>query len=517
MQLRLFLLLTSLSMALASREPPWGDAHVVYDTSANLVEHGRLDVTLGGPPQFYTFRNGKKFGVFPLGNVIAMVPGYLLYKALAALPGAPTQLLYNYTCHLPPALLMAGACLLLVSIARRLGGSTRSATGIALAAGTTTILFVYARSPFSEALQTFAFTWVVDRTLALEEQLGARQGAWLGVALGLLFNTKLVYALVLPIPPLYLLYCHRQAGRHLVTPICAALAPLLLLSGLAVGHNYWKTGSLLDTGYQIPHGVFSGDAYAAFHGYFFSTGKSVFLYSPLLLLAVLAGPSFYRAEQRRSLFLLVLTGTVVLANAKFRHWHADYCWGPRLLVPLLPTWLAPVPRWLSGALDRGHAQLRTLGLGLLLGTGLFVQLLGSAFYWDHYIRIAIAVKDQTGADGWYGEDLHHCHFIPQFSPLVGHAWMLRHTLLGDDDILADAPWSRVTTGKVSLAGEWRATRPDLWAFDWFDRKSGARRWGAGLLALLSSLGAWSLFGLDRRQSSPDQFCRRDQRHRDQHQ
>src|SRR5687767_3860151 len=48
-KLRLFLLLACVYMAGTSREPPWGDAHVVYETTQQLVDHGRIDVNLGGP------------------------------------------------------------------------------------------------------------------------------------------------------------------------------------------------------------------------------------------------------------------------------------------------------------------------------------------------------------------------------------------------------------------------------------------------------------------------------------
>jgi len=192
-----------------------------------------------------------------------------------------------------------------------------------------------------------------------------------------------------------------------------------------------------------------------------------------------------------------MMAVVILADAKFRYWHADYCWGPRLLVPLLPAMLLPMATWLPAMLGRGRPRLRALGLGALLGAGLWVQALGCAFYWDHYIRIAIAVKDQTGASGWYGEDLHHCHFIPQFSPLVGHTWMLRHLLHDDPAILADAPWKRVAPGKVNLANEWSGVRLDWWLLDWTPVPA-ARPAMAAVLLLLASAGAWAALGLRRK-------------------
>ena len=503
MKKRLFVLLTCVYLAIAGREPPWGDAHVVYATTQNLVDHGHIDVDLGGPPQFYAIRNGKKYGVFPLGNVLAMAPSYLVFHALAAIPRAPVDFLFRLTTHLSPALLVAGACVLLFVLGRREGATERASAWLALGLGTTTILAVYARSPYSEALQTLVFTWVIERGLALGERL-TRSGALLGgVACGLLVNTKLIYALAVPVVALYVVWRHRGEIVKVLVSLALAAIPLSAFAVFALWHNHLKTGTLFDSGYAIPDGVFSGDAYAALDGFFFSTGKSIFLYSPLLVLSACALPSWLRRDRARAIFVLATCGVVTLANAKFRYWHADYCWGPRLLVPMTPAFFLPIAHWIEPALSRGRARLRALLVGALVGAGIFVQVLGCSLYWDHWIRIAIAVKDQTGAGSWYTEDLHHCHFIPQFSPLVGHAWLLGHLARGDDDLLIDAPWRRVIAGKVNVATEWRAVRLDSWVAELIQTKS---LWplGGGIVLSLGGVSAWSVVGIRRRlRASPE--------------
>ena len=123
---RIFLFLFCAFMLLTSREPPWADAHVVYDTTRTLVDNARLDVRLeSGPPWFYAHRDGKKYGVFPLGNVIAMVPSYVAYKLLRAHPAAPRQAAYALAAHVAPSLMMAAACVLFFVVARRRGAHAR--------------------------------------------------------------------------------------------------------------------------------------------------------------------------------------------------------------------------------------------------------------------------------------------------------------------------------------------------------------------------------------------------------
>ena len=92
---------------------------------------------------------------------------------------------------------------------------------------------------------------------------------------------------------------------------------------------------------------------------------------------------------------------------------------------------------------RGRVRLRRCALGALVAAGVAVQLLGASIYWDHYIRMLIAVKDQTGAGGWYQEHLSHGHYIPAFSPLRGQWWLLRHLIHDDPELDRDAPWKSV--------------------------------------------------------------------------
>jgi hypothetical protein len=477
--LRLFFFLAFTFLLLTSREPPWADAHVVYDTTRSLVERRALDVHLGGPPWFYSYRNGKQYGAFPLGNVVAMVPSYLAWGALAYPKVFPAEPLYALCSHFSPALLMAGAAVLFFRLCRRRGASERLATALTLGLGLSTICFCYARSSYSEALQTFALLLWVQGTLSQGERTTAGGMLALGAYSGILFNTKLVYALVLPLAAAFVIARYvaaRRADKPGQPPVAAfalrcglALLGFLPFLAVAMWHNWLKTGSPFQTGYQIQNGVFSGDLWPALYGYTLSTGKSVFLYSPPLVLGVLGAATALRRHRAETLFLLAVIAVVMVFNAKFRAWHGDYCWGPRYLVPLTPLGLLLALPWLPEALARGGTpggrRRRQAALGLLLGLGLFVQLLGSAFYWDLYIRILIATKDKTGAAGWFTEQLGHAHYMPQFSPLRGHLWMLSHYLRNDPDLGRDAPWKLLVPQPVDLRAEGRALRLDLWALD----------------------------------------------------
>ncbi|HEX6838318.1 MAG TPA: hypothetical protein VF334_17195, partial [Polyangia bacterium] len=332
---RLFLFLFCAFMLLTSREPPWADAHVVYDTTENFVDNASIDVRLeSGPPWFYVHRNGKKYGVFPLGNVVAMAPSYLTYKlAMKLFKSLPDKPTFALAAHVAPALMRAAAGALFFLVARRRGLSRGWATGATMIVAFGTFTFVYARSPYSEALQTLTVMWLVERTLAMGERPTTAGIGWLAVAAGVLVNSKLVNVLFLPFVVWYVV--DRAYRRGQLDRIWRALPLAVLvfgeLSALLLWHNYVKTGSLFDSGYQIKNGVFSGDLFAGLYGLLLSPGKSAFLYSPPLVLAVLGARTAWLRRRAETAFLVAIVVVSLLFNAKFRHWHADYCWGPRHL------------------------------------------------------------------------------------------------------------------------------------------------------------------------------------------
>ena len=474
MALRVFLLLAVLFLLLTGREPPWADAHVVYDTTQALVHRGELSVTLDGHPWFFAVRGGRKYGVFPLGNVLAMVPSYVAFLGLRATGLFPRQPLFAFASHLSPALLMALCGALFYRLLRRSEAPPRAALGLTLVLAFSTLCLVYARSPYSEALQTALLLWLVAATLDQSQRLRTFGMISLGAAAGCLFNAKLVNALLLPVPLAYLVYQHiyspRQQGarvdwRGVLGGALAGLLAFLPFVALALWHNRLKTGSLWDSGYRMQEGLFSGDLWPGIYGFLFSTGKGMFFYSPPLLLGVLGLPTAWRRRPAETALLCGLMAVTLLFNSKFRIWHADYCWGPRHLTSLCPLLLLLCWPWLPEALARGRRRLRVLALWSLVAAGVVVQVLGASVYWDHYIRVLIAVKDQTGAAGWFHESLSHGHYIPQFSPIRGHLWLLSHLVRRDPDLAADVPWRLIVPQKVELRERWSALRGDLWALE----------------------------------------------------
>jgi hypothetical protein len=141
-------------------------------------------------------------------------------------------------------------------------------------------------------------------------------------------------------------------------------------------------------------------------------------------------------------------------------------------------------------------------VALVLASGVFVQVIGNAFFWDYYIRLHkdarnswLGVPNQSGTPfpnfggGYCGacfEDMHGLQWLPPFSALAGHFWLLRHVPFGHGwvEAEADAPWHRYTSLRIDIARHYAAVRVDWWFLAFAQPAGINRRIGLALLALM---------------------------------
>jgi hypothetical protein len=260
--------------------------------------------------------------------------------------------------------------------------------------------------------------------------------------------------------------------------------------------NKIKTGSAFDTGYTTAGGVpvFSGQFYPAVVGYFLSPGKGIFAYSPILILGLLGARSYLRTHRAHALLVLAVVASVLLPHLKFPAWPGGWVWGPRYAVALTPLFLLPAGPWLDQWLTRGLGRARALLLGGLGAASVAVQAAGVAFFWDFYIRMAIALRPPHEEALTYISTV----FVPQLSPIVMHTWLAWHKLMGAVKFPPEPPFRTViATVPPVINDHFRGLRFDFWFLHWFE-KSGPHAWGIALLVLLVVGLVWSGVGIVRR-------------------
>lgn len=483
----------------SSREPAWGDAHGMWEVADRVVQHGAIDIKTRWPEDLPPGRHGKIYSINPIGVSVVHMPG----AAIAAITHivAPKQdaLMRPIFTHLGPSLLGALTCVLFFGLLVDLGRSRRTASLCTAILALSTTLWVYARMPYSEITQLTCFLGLFRQTLKTAAAPTKRNAIWLGVWAGCLFNAKYVFALAIAGALGVLVWTLRKRRDELIRACvwsAIAGAPFLVV---ALVYNYLRWGSITETGYG-PYltAFFGGSLFDGAWGMLASPNKSALLYSPPLLLALLGWPAAIRQHRTLGLALLAIVLPTFLVYCTYRSWSGDYAWGPRFFVWCVPVLLVGMA-WFVEQMSRW----RKVFVGGVVAIGIAVQLLGSALYWDHFIRIAIDAKNQ-----WLGnpnrkgsyiaergrghcdscfEDTYEICWTPAFQPIAGHWWLIKSLARGDDQASAqiDAPWRRYTSLELDLSSTYPRARIDWWGLIWLEDAKQTRTLGLVLLALFS--------------------------------
>ena len=148
-----------------------------------------------------------------------------------------------------------------------------------------------------------------------------------------------------------------------------------ILAGLAVlgFFNWIRFGSMTHFGYGNEN--FTPNLFLGLLGILFSPGRSLFIYSPILVLAIPGAWSLYKREKRLALLAAWMVLSYVVMIAAWHNWDGGWTWGSRLLTPIVPILgflTAPI---IETIWNRKGDMLVIILLALL---GLGVQLLALA-------------------------------------------------------------------------------------------------------------------------------------------
>ncbi len=203
----------------------------------------------------------------------------------------------------------------------------------------------------------------------------------------------------------------------------AAGATLALVVFLT--YNLLARGGLMSSGYsanQSGYAIKWAYIWTGLLGQFFSSGKSIFLYAPLLVLWPV-GVWMLRRDLRWSLAPVAISGAVIFIHTNVVFWHGDGAWGPRYLLLCLPFMVLPlgaVYAWLS---HQTQAVRWALCSPLIVVTVL-VQIAALAINLNAYI---IDSRDEQTR-----------FYTPLASPILGH-WRMLLTQVNRDWEIATAP------------------------------------------------------------------------------
>lgn len=510
----LFLAVFSLYLFSTSREKPWADAKPLWELGDSLANRKSIAITTRWPKSLQPGKDGRIYAVAPVLQGVMHAPGaYLQHHFNLRFP-TYQNLLFRFTCHLAPTVLGTIACVLFFGLCRRLRIRPWPAGIATLGLATATSVWVYARYPYSEALQLCCFTGFFAKVLDVRERPNAVQGALLGLWAGLLLHAKLVYVVCLPGLAVVLLIFLWKKWRVLITVVLSALAIFLPLLGLILFYNHARWGSVFTTGYDLSNQAgLRENPLISLYGLLFSPGKSLFLYSPPLLLTVLAFPRFARRFRYVVWAMLLTIVPPVMVTLRMVSWAGDFAWGPRYLLFAMAVLLLPAALLVEEWLVQLKALRRVMAISVLCTTllfGAFVTYLGNAIYWDHFIRVQGDISrlwlgtPNTSGDGVSTprnscavcfEQLHSLHWLPPFQHILGNYWLFTHVTVNHPwkKAALDAPWRRYTTADFNATESYNRVRVDWWFVE-FRRQFPILSWSLLFALLLTSGTGFFFFG-----------------------
>lgn len=424
----LFLFVLSLIILISGARLVSSDEVSMYLTVESIVDRGSFDIPYENTPGTTVF-NGKIYAWYEAGNILAGIPFYILGKAAAAVLPVPDSLKFllpKAAVSLTNAFVGAWIAVLFLSLCLKFGAPLRLSIVMTLVLIFSTFLLPYFKLYLREPLLTlcllggFYFLTPDHRNGRSTSSLIAA-GSFIGF--GML--TKLVFAMNF-LPLLYYLAWDgrgemRTTRREKFKQVLIFSMPVFLIGLVGTGlYNVVRMGNHLNTGYTGGT-AFTTPLYVGIYGLLLSPGKGLIWFAPILMLLI-AAIRFFRLTNIREtnciigLFLLNLG-----LYSMYVVWAGDGSWGPRYLAPLVPLLVLPIVAYIRHA---AHAIQRA-ALVLAIAGGL-VQLGGTAIYAGAYLREIGEFPYQRSFDD--PEFLYKAHFVPNYSPVIGHWRMLWRNL-----------------------------------------------------------------------------------------
>lgn len=283
----------------------------------------------------------KIYSQYGLGLVAIFLPIVSLGKLISLTFGFDQRIVIDFLLsfyNIPFALL---GLYFFRSILIRLGTSQPKANFSMLLLFSCTGFWKYSVTDFSEITQV-AFLLGAVNSLFLE-----KSSKWKHVSfwLAILVTMKLVYVLLLPIFFVYAIWSETEkinlkTVNKKILDFCSFLLPVgLFLASV----NYIRFGSVFETGYGSQAASFSWDFFHRdWFDYLFSTQRGILPFNPILFLSSL-GWFFLPKENRKFFFFIaVVVITWFILMCFWKSFQGGYCWGNRLLIPIIPLFLLPI-------------------------------------------------------------------------------------------------------------------------------------------------------------------------------
>ena len=395
----------TLNFLVMPREDCDGDAWAVRLQSITILNQGRWAVppevatTCCGPRGlvFYQTAKGDWYPKYGLLNMLIYLPPLGLEKILTGQLSYQSD--HTLFLNLWNLVFSAMTAVYLALFARRYTTAPFIVWLFVLASIFGTFWWNYLRAQVFESYVTLfvlaAFFHFLTAGDARVYRKVARHLFLAGLFLGLLCLAKTIYVVLVPLFCIALFVRQRSPTQPTArkTVFIWFLLPVVMAIIIVGWGNWYRFGSPVATGYtqfERERQLFAPNLAPALFGFLFSKQRSVLIYFPVLILALLAWPRFWRRYRFDAAIILGPAAVIFLLNCAFTNWRGGECYGPRYLLPVLPLLSLPAVELMQKTSESGSFIKRALAavFAVVLGWSCVLQMAVNSvpfyFWYDLY-------------------------------------------------------------------------------------------------------------------------------------
>lgn len=367
-----------------------------------ILRKGRLSFDADPGGIYAPAPDGRFYASHDIGNTLAMLPSIALGNWLESRfgdgAGEDAERIARFLVSFNPSVFVSLVGLgFFLALRWGFGADLRIASSGALLLVFCTTLWPYSRNLFEGVFASVWITWALAMAVTARATRAPAATVLAGACLGAALITRTTSGLCLPALLAYLAWVgwdRRPAWRNAITPVVLALLAFAPFLAWQLSYNALRTGVPWLTPLALPKyaagNALDGNTLVGLAGFLVSPGKSIFLYSPVLVLSVVGAPRFRRARPAEFWLVTTVVAAFLLVHATLRSWAGEWGWGPRYLVTITPWMLLPAISTLEAARS-DHAQARwRLLVRVAIAVGLVVQLSALINNWHYRYAYLVA-------------------------------------------------------------------------------------------------------------------------------
>lgn len=371
----LFLLLAIFHIGVTRGHFVGTDEVNVYQTTRSLYEGGNFST--GATRNTKPGRDGLQYSVYNSGLAILAVPLYAAGKGLhtvldgvgqeewvGRLAGPPSGRepwffggeLEIFFVNLTNAFFTALLCVVFFRISVLLGAKAAVGVWASIVLGTATYIAPFSIGLLRHTSEALFMLGAVYMMIHNAKQPSTASKVWAGVMIGLLLQVRLASIICLPGLLGYMLYHAMIRTRGATTPsarlraVTAELTPTAVPMLVSLAFYFWvnwiKFGSAFGHYGDNIQSRFETPLLYGLNAFLLSPGASIFLFTPLLLLAPLVLRRAYRDWPSEVLMIGVVVLSYLYFYSTFTDWSGlPTALGPRYLTTVVPLLLLPFALW----------------------------------------------------------------------------------------------------------------------------------------------------------------------------